>query len=355
YPQASRKETLRIPTASMRMLSEILSRLTTGQLHADRGDLAQAVRVLPETEDLLHRGIACGALADPWNILGFQGLFPLFTAREDSIRDHRIDELVHVVEQIFNFSSRLISESAAAGDKQLSDSLLVDQRRLADWWDRFASVEVSDVRRVHGGETVASAAHVAQALARWHERGEKTADLSFWKEHLEGFQSPKAFALVVDALLHKQDYRAAMALLINWLSQAEQVPLEDGEYSFHTLTLRWMLGVTREEDGRDGPSREATLGSRPSAEVWPLVKKFFDYLEANAEEYWQVPTLEFDQPQPGEESEEKEESIYSAAYEEVTYRDSADDNQEGAVADGSTLHEPFDLEQEGDRLGKRLR
>src|SRR5262249_46009276 len=85
YPQASRKETLRIPTASMRMLSEILSRLTTGQLHADRGDLAQAVRVLPETEDLLHRGIACGALADPWNILGFQGLFPLFTARRDSI------------------------------------------------------------------------------------------------------------------------------------------------------------------------------------------------------------------------------------------------------------------------------
>src|SRR5262249_13947093 len=81
-------------------------------------------------------------------------------------------------------------------------------------------------------------------LARWRERGEATADLAFWGRHLEGFRTPKAFALVVDALLRKQDYQASMALLINWLGQAEQVPLEEGEHSFHGLALRWMLGVT---------------------------------------------------------------------------------------------------------------
>src|SRR5207245_3330675 len=127
-------------------------------------------------------------------------------------------------------------------------------RRLAGWWDRFATVEVSDVRRVHGGETVASAEHVANALARWRERGETTADLAFWRDHLEGFQSAKAFALVVDALLRKEDYRAAMALLVNWLGQAEQVSLEDGGHSFHTLALRWMLACT----GKREPGGEAS-------------------------------------------------------------------------------------------------
>ncbi len=101
------------------------------------------------------------------------------------------------------------------------------------------------MRRVHGGEASASAGGVAKALARWHERGEASADLAFWRSHLEHFRSPKAFALVVDTLLRKADYRAALALLCSWLSQAEQVPLEEGVWSFHTLALRWMLAVAK--------------------------------------------------------------------------------------------------------------
>src|SRR5205823_3473192 len=89
FPEASREETARIHVASARMLSEILGRLSLGQLLAQRGEHAQAAALLPEAEDLFRRGIACGALADPWNILGFQGLYPLFQAREDSIRDPR--------------------------------------------------------------------------------------------------------------------------------------------------------------------------------------------------------------------------------------------------------------------------
>jgi hypothetical protein len=341
YPEASNREAARIPAASVRLLSELLSRLTTGQLQVDRGKLAEAAKVLPLAEELLRRGIDCGAFADPWNILGFQGLFPLFTAREDSIRDPRIDELVHVVESIFNLYSRLMSEAAATGEQGLVDVLLTDLRRLAGWWDRFASVEVSDVRRVHGGETVASAEHVARALARWHERGETAADLAFWREHLEGFLSPKAFALVVDALIRKEDYRAAMALLMNWLGQAQRVPLENGDYSFHSLALRWMLNLA----GRGG---QATAS-------WPLIRKFFDYLEANAEEYWTVPTLDLEQLPPPKAAEEDDEGLYSAAYDNVTYHDSADDNQEGALAEGGEVQDEFDLEVEGDRLGSRLR
>ena len=61
---------------------------------------------------------------------------------------------------------------------------------------------------------------------------------------MERFHSPKTFALVVDSLLRKSDYRAAMALLINWVSMAVHIPLEDQEHSFHSLALRWILGHT---------------------------------------------------------------------------------------------------------------
>ena len=205
---------------------------------------------------------------------------------------------------------------------------------------------------MHGGEAVKSAEHVAKALARWHERGAATADLAFWRQHLEGFRSPKAFALVVDALLRKQDYRAAMALLINWLSQMEQVPLDEGEHSFHTLALRWLLGWTSTSPTRPEAGDLSTEGnvpvSLPVNDRWPLVLKFFDYLEANADEYWQVPVLESDAArlEAEEAAEDSPGEIYSAAYENVTYHDSTDDDQEGSIIDGSTPEEDFDLEAE---------
>jgi hypothetical protein len=347
YPEASREEARRIPAVSVRLLSEILGRLTSGQVEAGRGQLRPAAARLSEVEDLLRRGIACGAFADPWNVLGFQGLFPLSPAREDAIRDPRIDELVGVVEQTFHLHARLMSESAAAGDGDLVREVGASLKRLAAWWDRFATCEVSDVRRVHGGEAASSAQAVADALARWHARGEGVADIAFWKARLERFRSPKAFALVVDTLLRKGDYRAALGLLASWLGQAEQVPLEDGIHSFHNLALRWMLALTRSDEaewGADAPPLP------PPAQRRGLVERFFASLEANAEDYWQVPSLEVGVlPEPREEVD-----LYEAAYEEVTYQDSTDD-EEGAVSDGGGPGAEFDLEQEAERLEKRLR
>jgi hypothetical protein len=355
YPEASHHAAARIPVASVRILSEILGRLATGQLSAERGEFKRALALLPEVDDLLQRGIACGALADPWNILGFQGLFPLFSAREDSIRDQRIDELVELVAHIFSLHSRLISETAAAGEQQLSRRLLEDCKRLADWWDRFATYEVSDIRRVHGGEVLASEQHVAEALLRWYERGKTVADLAFWREHLEGFQSAKAFALVVDALMRKNDYRAAMGLLMNWLGQAEQVPLEDGEHSFHALAIRWMLGIANRRSLETAGQQEAVLAGT-EAESWALIKRFFDYLEANAEDYWQVPSLSLERrpADADEEDEPDDKGIYSAAYDDVTYHDSADDRNEGSVVDDGQREAHFDLESQEEPISRRL-
>jgi hypothetical protein len=357
YPDASRDEARRIPAVSLRLLSEIMGRLTSGRVEVDQGQLRSAAQRLPEVEDLLRRGIGCGGLADPWNIIGFQGLFPLSPAREDSIRDPRLEELVQVIEHVFNLYARLMSEAAAAGDKELVQTLTANMQRLATWWDRFATAEVGELRRVHGGEAASSAEHVAMTLAEWHERGEATSDLAFWRGLLEGFRSPKSFALVVDTLLRKADYRAAMALLINWLGQAEQVPLEDGVYSFPVLALRWMLAVTRPDDadplaGRASDGAAPSLARPANESRRELVEKFFDYLEANAEDFWQVPTLEL--PDADTNGSEEVEDLYSAAYDDVTYQDSTNDD-EGAVSDGGGPVEEFDLERESDRLEKRLR
>jgi hypothetical protein len=349
YPEAARDEAQCIPAVSVRLVSEILGRLTSGQLEAERGELRQAAGRLGEVDDLLRRGIACGAFADPWNILGFQGLFPLSPAREDSVRDGRIDELVQVLEQTFNLYARLMSEAAAAGDRELADGLGRDVRRLAEWWDRFATTSVGDVRRVHGGEAASSASQVAHALAQWHDRGEATADLAFWRDQLDRFRSPKAFALVVDTLLRKGDYRAALALLVNWVGQAEQVQLEDGPYAFHALALRWMLALTRPTE----PAAAAAGPLPPPEQRHGLVARFFDYLEANAEEFWQVPTLET--PRAAADEADDEEDRFEAAYEGVTYEDSTAGPDEGAVADGGGPPSEFDLEHEGERLEKRLR
>jgi hypothetical protein len=341
YADAAREEAARIPAASARMMSEIHGRLTTGGLLVEREDLPGAAALLPEVEALLLRGIDCGALADPWNVLGFQGLFPIFTSREDAVRDQRVHELVGAVERLLTLHARVLGEAAARGEGALVETVSADMKRVAAWWDQFATTGVSEVRPVHGGEALASARQVAEALARWHERGQASADLAFWREHLEHFRSPKSFALVVEALLRKADYRAAMALLVNWASQSEQMPLENGEHSFHALALQWTLAVTSGDGDR----------TAPSAEAWPLVRRFVDLLEANAEEFWQVPVLELGGPPPADVDEE--EDIFGAAYEGVTYQDTTDD-REGPVAGDGDQADEFDLEAEGERLTHRL-
>lgn len=352
YPPASRRQLRGIAATSLRLLTEMHILLSAGNMGIDQGNVALAAANLPAVEDLVKKGIACGALVDPWNILGFQGQFPRSAALEDSIRDPRIEALVRVVERLFNLLARLISEGAANGSFTPDAGLAKDMRRLADWWDRFATTTVSDIPHVHGAEATASAHQVSQALSRWRERGSANADLAFWREHLDGFQSPKAFALVVDTLLRKQDFRASMSLLMAWLSHLDQVPLEDGDFSFHHLALRWMLGICAlAHAAPDQAAKQSPIG---------LAAKFFDYLEANAEDFGQVPRLDVLGTGQGEaaadveEAEEEEDSLFGAAYEDMTYKDSTDDDVDAEVLDFMPQKD-FDLTQEAERLEKRLK
>jgi hypothetical protein len=226
--------------------------------------------------------------------------------------------------------------------------------RLAKWWDRFASVEVSDVEGFSARQAWESALHVADVLREWHAAGTAAGDLTFWRAHLERFSSAKAYALVVESLLEQHDLVAAMALLIQWLSQSDHIALEEQDYSFHQLTIAWM------EDLLQSGERARVERCVGAEQRWPLARKLLDYIEANADEYWEVPTLELAEASHGAKGpaeagdEEAIDPLFAAAYEDVTFRDSAADGFEGEMLQGGTNVTDFELAMEAERLADRL-
>jgi hypothetical protein len=333
YAEKAEQEAAKVGVRSTLMLTRMWNRLISIRMGVEQDSLDRAVETLEEVRELILRGIDCGALGDPWNILGFQALFPLSPAQADAVRDSRIDDLIMVVDTWFNQCIALVSAAAAIGKRAIVDGAMALLRRQARWWDQFATVEISEVRRVSGQEALASAEHLATALGRWHSRGRSVADMAFWKANLEGFRSPKAFAIVIESLLGREDFVAAMGLLMNWLSHVDQVPLEDHAHSFHVLSIRWMLEVTQGEK----PSSPAPM---------PMVRRFFDYLEANAEEYGESPRWQAGDAEPASSE------TFEAAYENVTYRDSTD-SKEDAVSAGAI--DAFPLESEAAAFERRLR
>ena len=311
-------------------------------------------------DKLLTRAIECGALVDPWNILGFQGQFSLFPAPENSVLDHRVDQLVELMEEIFAVAAQLWRAAALRQAPALQATMARWMGSLAEWWDQFAATTVASIEAFSGAEAYESARHVAQALEAWHKAGAASGDIAFWRQHVEAFTSPKAYALVVEALLDAGDLVAAMALLVQWLSQAGQLPLEQGEFSFHVLARRWLAKACAAADV------DATAVSLvQSAEAQTLVRKFFEVLEANADDFWLVPDLERRGPRSakrkraaGEDEElpEEDRELFAAAYDEMVYVDSTADGVEADMLEAESAGQKtdYELELEGRRVRERL-
>lgn len=355
YPDAALREADAVPAASVRMKAQILCRLVAVEGDINHGRLNEAAAALPEIESLIKRAIECGALVDPWNILGFGGQYSLFSGPENSIVDERVDDLIDLVGAIFDSYVALQTAAAAAGEQTLRRQAAALLERWSGWWRKYATTEVSGVRRLSGPEICEAARHVADALSAWHQAGAAAGDVGFWRNHVELFGNPKAYGLVVSELFRRHDAAASMALLVHWLSRHEEVELNDEESPFTDYALEWMERLWHPAEG------DAVGAGRSMAERWQMAKKFLDFLEANADDYWRPPSLDwaaavdrddnasFDQisdvleelgdRDPGEGG--WDESL-SAAYDEMIFRDSADDGIEGAT------HEfgPSALEQE---------
>jgi len=368
YGDSARKQARIIPAVSSRFESEIQLHISEAQILLQDPDLQAAFSAIRQAEDLLHRGIECGALVDPWNILGFQAQYPLFNSREDAVPDHRVDRLLILLEQLFKVLGRLVSEAAALGQADLVVEVLKQFDALAGWWDQFASTVVTDLHPVHGGVEVDAARRVSRVLLAWHSAGESAGNVGFWKQHLADLDTPIAYGTVIDLLLRKRDLVASMNLLIQWLSQGDTVPLQQGSCDFRVLFDCWLELATGE------------AGDQTHQQLWSRIRTFFERIEANAGDWGVAPQLtegphgklkisgsavtglehpltatSFDPFElPGGDPDAPE-NVFGAAYEGVVFRDSANDGQAGDTADDGPRAVETDLDLLVGPLERRVR
>lgn len=285
----------------------------------------EALKTLSGVIELIHRGIECGALIDPWCILGFGCLFPIFEHLREGVFDYRVEQLVGLVRLVFQRLAALRRAAAASGDEAVDEAAENLAAELADWWDQFATTAVADANSFLGRDECTAATVVSRILKRWREEPEAAQSLAFWKEHAGSLQSAASYVLLVETLLQHRDTTAAMALLVDWASRADEVGLGVGEQSFQVMALRWFQTIwTEQKDIKDR---------------WKWTQKFIDYLEANCESLFRVPNLSEFFKRAGnpvirsDDEENGDDDVLSAAYEGVIFRDSAADGHEGDTLD----------------------
>lgn len=353
YLEDAVREANVVPVASARMTCLLDCALAFASRAIEDRRWSDARDRLEECLATLHRGIACGALIDPWNILGFDAHFPLFSGPDNSVHDHRADEMVALMDRIFAALSRFWNEASAAREPESMAWAAKTFEGRAQWWHRFAVHEVSGVEASDSLATFSAARHVADCLALWQHSGAAAGDVGFWAGHAARFDSPTAYARVVEALLDQEDHVASRGLLMHWLGQAEQVPLESGSgASFYELSQRW-LSMLMGRVQSEAESVEAAL------KLWSQAVRWFDHLEANAEEYWRVPSFVLSERRVGREpvaeveDGDAETELFQSAYEDVVYRDSTDDGVDSSLAETGGAGQG-ELEREARRIGRRL-
>ncbi|MDO4587057.1 MAG: hypothetical protein Q4C95_07130 [Planctomycetia bacterium] len=300
YFESAKRQADIISVASARFLCQIDCDFSKIQFLIDQKKIVEAAAMLPTIEDLLHRGIQCGAFPDPWALLGFGAQYSLFPSVDNTIHDHRLDDLIGLLRDIFDVYSCLLKEAAVSGNFDLQSDLSEKMSNLAAWWDQFGSTEVSNVEGFSGQDAWESAVKVASALAAWNQLGTAVGDVAFWRRHVERFNTPKAFVLLGEALLEQNDLVSSMALLMHWLSLANEIPLAENNYSFHAIAFHWMEQLWRGKKSKKASDKQDNSNDKeflPNDYLnrWALTKKFLDRLEANADEYWNAPTLDIDE------------------------------------------------------------
>ena len=350
-----------VPVPSARMNSRIDRYLSQCVRDLQAQQLEQALDSIGHSYRILLEGIECGAILDPWNILGFSAQYPLFQASDNAVHDHRADELVSTVEQIMGVYSRIWCESAAKNDDGLSQRARLEFGNIAHWWRQFAAHEVEVVDATDPQVLYESSSMVAEALKQWHQSGAQKGDIRFWAEQAQNFDSPKAYVQVLQALTEQGDHITPMSLMISWLSQSERIAIEQEDSSLNAWIRQWVSKLIQRDDENpsvdDLPKSEVADKSYDSRiQQWNRLTKFYDYLEANAEAHFKVPEFQLisnkKRRNTGEFEEESEgefDELYDAAYENVVYRDTTDDGYDGSIFD-SSVHSDDELDFEYERI-----
>ena len=272
YPDAALAEANGVRIASARMLCQIYCLLTAGHQAIDAHQLEPVARHLPEIEDLLQRGIECGALVDPWNIIGFGGNFSLFPGdrkhgprfprrRPDRSRRTNSRSLCPRLDR--SRRARRCRSASRVQRRPGPTRPLVGQIRHGQRRRREASgrQRKSKSRRISW----------PGALSAWHKAGAAAGDVKFWRMFVDQFDSPKAFQLGRRS--------AARARRPRRLDGAHAAMGQPGRIH---AARRWRRLVPSARAPL-AASRRRTYENTSGIDQWPLVAKFFQHLEASAE------------------------------------------------------------------------
>ena len=258
YTEAAARQAAVVPVASARMTCEMRCRLTTGAPgHRTRSTRRGGRSSCRRSRTCCTGRSSAGRSSIPgtcWASAASTACFPPSRTASTTIASTSCSSMVS---DIFALYVRIAEAARPPARRTCTRQLSRDLAALAAWWDKFATDEVGlGGRHLRARQRwnrpstwpprCGPGTTPAPPPATWPSGG------STWSE----FRSPKAYALVIDTLLDHRDPVAAMALLVQWLSQAEEIPLVEEDY----LLPRPGAGVDGRPLGRRG--REAGRKNR---------------------------------------------------------------------------------------------
>ena len=348
---AAKTAAARLRSSTARLRAGIAIRLGTAETHLRQKRLPDCLRELNDSVGMIRSAVECGALGDPWNILGLGGHFPIFEWSLEGPIDPRLTLLIYLMDKVFQLFASLRRHAAAADESEIEQAAKERMTQLAEWWDQFAAADVSDLNGFRGQDVCDAAEQVAAVIHAWREERNAAGETDFWRRHVARIRSTESLALLVDTLLDQNDREAAMALLVYWITRANELGLQGTLNSFPALAYRWFRPLWLADDPAAGDRRKR----------WSQARKFLDYLEANADTLWDIPSLKEllgatvsgladDSPAESQHGD----SLWQAAYEGVVFRDSADDGVDGFLEEAGEPLENFELSRVSEELRNRL-
>jgi len=343
-----------VPAASARTLARITSRIVAAQraVRRERADgLTTALASLDEARDLLLRGIGCGALVDPWNILGLAGQFPLHEPGGESLPDPRVDDLIGSVSNLLEGACTVWQRARLEADQMLADRAGAAVEELASWWDQFATTTVSGVPQLSGQELLQSAREVIAVLEERRATAPAPLAPGFWREAVADFSSARTHAAAAEALLRERDLDAAMGLLVHWASLLEGDEIDHSGPSWLLASHRWLRAGLADlsEPGRNRVRRFLELIEANTAGVAEVIE-----LAATGQEPAVRNEPEFSLPDDADEDQLAADESVASAYESMVWQDSADDGTDGGMMDvdlpGGEGHPVVAVEEAADFL-----
>lgn len=265
----ARERTGKLPVPSLRLAVHFDRLMARQKLRTLKGRKSRLI--LGRCLNLLKRGIRCGAFADPWNLIGFQGLYPISPAREDAVPDPRLEDLLSMVASLFREVSRAYAFASADSDRESQRLLRELLAELTEWWGKYPAKGDMDLDHPDAWSEQRSALRVARAIRIWRKRGEIPADLPFWKKVLSTLETGESVAEIFDVLVGHDDLLGALGIMIYWMDAFDLHSTAEGRSDLPRMAKRW-FGAWQAKSERlqsggekppEGSEKPSPAGGRP--------------------------------------------------------------------------------------------